>query len=84
MMLVDCQWKSVKRKRDICQFILRSVMEKTGYWGAVRVVPRDTEGAEVLVSGTILESNGEDLELQITARDASGLPSGLSVVTGGC
>lgn len=51
---------------------LRNVMEKTGYWGAVRVVPRDTEGAEVLVSGTILESNGEDLELQITARDASG------------
>ena len=51
---------------------LRSVMEKTGYWGAVRVVPRDTEGAEVLVSGTILESNGEDLVLQIHAQDASG------------
>ena len=51
---------------------LRGVMEKTGYWGAVRVVPRDTEGAEVLVSGTILESNGEDLVVQIRAQDASG------------
>ena len=51
---------------------LRGVMEKTGYWGAVRVVPRDTAGAEVLVSGTILESNGEDLLLQIHAQDASG------------
>ncbi len=51
---------------------LRDVMEKTGYWGAVRVVPRNTEGAEILVSGTILESNGEDLLLQIRAQDASG------------
>lgn len=51
---------------------LRNIMEKTGYWGAVRVVPRNTEGAEILVSGTILESNGEDLLLQITAQDASG------------
>lgn len=51
---------------------LRSVMEKTGYWGAVRVVPYNTEGAEVLVRGSIESSNGEELELQITAQDASG------------
>jgi hypothetical protein len=51
---------------------LRAVMEKTGYWGAVRVVPYDTEGAEVLVRGLIVESNGQKLELQITAEDASG------------
>ncbi len=51
---------------------LRNVMEKTGYWGAVRVVPRDTEGGEVLVSGTIKESDGERLVIEITAIDASG------------
>jgi hypothetical protein len=51
---------------------LRNVMEKTGYWGAVRVVPRDTVGAELLVRGLILESDGEVLELQVTAIDASG------------
>ena len=51
---------------------LRNVMEKTGYWGSVRVVPRSTEGAEVLVRGTILESDGETLELSITALDATG------------
>jgi len=51
---------------------LRSVMEKTGYWGAVRVVPYNTEGAEVLVLGSIVSSSGEELELQITAQDASG------------
>jgi len=51
---------------------LRGVMEKTGYWGAVRVVPRDTEGAEVLVKGTIKASDGEVLTLEIIALDASG------------
>ena len=52
--------------------LLRDTMEKTGYWGAVRVVPRDTEGGEVLVQGTILESDGERLELKIIALDATG------------
>jgi hypothetical protein len=51
---------------------LRDAMEKTGYWGAVRVVPRDTEGGELVVRGTILASDGERLELKIAALDASG------------
>ena len=51
---------------------LRNVMEKTGYWGAVRVMPRDTAGAEVLVRGRIIESDGESLVLEVAASDASG------------
>ena len=51
---------------------LRATMEKTGYWGAVRVVPRGLGNGELLVSGIILESNGLQLDLQITAKDASG------------
>ena len=51
---------------------LRTTMESTGYWGAVRVVPQNTEGSELLVRGLILVSNGEQLELEITALDASG------------
>jgi hypothetical protein len=51
---------------------LRQTLEQTGYWGAVRVVPQNTEGAEVLVQGTILQSDSEKLELQITALDATG------------
>jgi hypothetical protein len=52
--------------------LLRSTMEKTGYWGAVRIVPRGMTEAEMLVSGTILASNGGQLDLEITASDASG------------
>jgi len=51
---------------------LRATMESTGYWGAVRVVPKGMTIAELLVSGTILESDGQKLHLQITAQDASG------------
>ena len=51
---------------------LRATMEKTGYWGAVRVVPRDISDSELLVSGDILQSNGLQLDLRIAARDASG------------
>lgn len=51
---------------------LRTAMESTGYWGAVRVVPQDTEGSELLVRGAIIVSNGEELELEITALDATG------------
>ena len=37
----------------------------------MRVVPQYTEGAELLVSGQILQSDGEILNLQIRARDSS-------------
>jgi len=51
---------------------LRATMESTGYWGAVRMVPRNTTGSELLVRGTILESDGERLVLEIKALDATG------------
>jgi hypothetical protein len=51
---------------------LRATMEKTGYWGAVRVIPSGMTGGELLVSGTILGSTGAQLDLEISAWDASG------------
>jgi hypothetical protein len=38
----------------------------------VRLVPRNTTGSELLVSGAILESDGERLVLEIKAEDATG------------
>lgn len=51
---------------------LRATMEGTGYWGGVRLVPRNTAGSELLVRGTIMESDGEVLEVEIVAEDATG------------
>lgn len=51
---------------------LKKTLQQTGHWGAVRVVPNGAVGAELLVSGRILASNGELLKLSIEARDSSG------------
>jgi len=51
---------------------LKKTLQQTGYWGAVRVVPEETVGAELLVRGRILESDGEILSLHIEATDSTG------------
>jgi hypothetical protein len=53
-------------------FVLRRTIVDTGGWGAVRVVPELDIAAELLVTGTILDSDGESLKLQVQAVDASG------------
>ena len=51
---------------------LKHSLQRTGHWGAVRVVPAGTEGTEVRVRGQIQESDGEVLQLRIDADDATG------------
>lgn len=53
-------------------FVLRDTLVNTERWGAVRVVPEADIAAELLVSGTIIRSDGATLELQIRAVDATG------------
>ena len=53
-------------------FVLRETLAETTEWGAVRVVPEPDVAVELLVSGTIVRSDGEILELRIRAVDASG------------
>jgi len=49
---------------------LKKTLQKTGHWGAVRVIPTESSGDEVLVTGRIVKSNGEELKLEIEASDA--------------
>ena len=53
-------------------FVLRDTLQKTGHWGAVRVVPAQTHAVDVLVEGKIVESDGEVLKLRVMAADAAG------------
>jgi len=53
-------------------FVLRETLVKSSEWGAVRVVPEPDPAAEVLVTGTIVHSDGETLRIRVTASDASG------------
>jgi hypothetical protein len=51
---------------------LKYTLEQSGYWGMVRVTPVESEFADILVLGEIIESNGEHLTLTIAVSDSSG------------
>ncbi|HEY6131374.1 MAG TPA: hypothetical protein VIV27_05110, partial [Halioglobus sp.] len=51
---------------------LSEAVQESGAWGAVRVVPIDTQINDLMVRGKILHSDGEELQLAITATDARG------------
>ena len=51
---------------------LMQTLQRTGNWGVVRVIPDKRSEMNVWIDGKILESNGEELALQIKAKDATG------------
>jgi hypothetical protein len=53
-------------------FHLKDTLERTSHWGSVRVVPGARPGTELMVTGTILNSDGLELELDVKAEDATG------------
>ena len=53
-------------------FVVRDTLLRTNEWGVVRVVPETDSAAELLVSGSIVRSDGEALELKVRVVDASG------------
>ncbi len=53
-------------------YLLLEAIQSSAAWGAVRVVPNNRQAMDVLVNGTIVHSHGEELELNIVARDATG------------
>ncbi len=53
-------------------FFFKNLLQSTGNWGAVRVVPRPTHAVDVTVTATIEHSDGESLKLRARAVDARG------------
>lgn len=53
-------------------YFAKNLLQSTGNWGAVRVVPRPTHAVDVMVSGRILHSDGESLEVEVSVSDATG------------
>ncbi|GAB3099132.1 hypothetical protein G8770_02945 [Aestuariicella hydrocarbonica] len=52
-------------------FLLRQTLEATSQWGAVRVMPDAHASTELVISGEIQVSNGEQLQIKILAKDSS-------------
>lgn len=53
-------------------FFFKNLLQSTGNWGAVRVVPRPTHAVDLTVTATIEHSDGESLKLRARAVDARG------------
>jgi hypothetical protein len=51
---------------------LKTTLQGTGHWGAVRVIPSRSAFTDVIISGKIEKSDGEFITLNITVDDARG------------
>jgi len=62
-----------KAESHFIPYHLKNTLRQSSQWGAVRVIPAETNSVDVLVEGEILESNGETLGLRIDVTDAAGV-----------
>ncbi len=53
-------------------FFLKNLLQSTGNWGAVRVIPRPSYAVDVTIEGQIIHSDGERLIVAIKVTDARG------------
>lgn len=51
---------------------LKTTLQGTGHWGAVRVIPSRQAFTDVIISGNIEQSDGEFVTLNISVDDAAG------------
>jgi len=52
--------------------VLRRVLQDSGNWGAIRVLPAESRGSELQILGRVLASDGVELSVHITATDSTG------------
>ena len=53
-------------------FLLTQTLQSSGNWGVVRVIPSDSPSSDVVVKGTILQSDGETMVVRINVADSTG------------
>ena len=51
---------------------LKTTLQGTGHWGAVRVIPSREAFTDIVISGAIEKSDGEYVTLDISVHDSSG------------
>ncbi|MBT4011420.1 MAG: hypothetical protein HOF15_03795, partial [Planctomycetaceae bacterium] len=66
-------WPELRRaEANRFAFMLKKAMENTEAFGAVRVTPDHTATGDLYVLGKIIESDGDDVEIEIKVVDISG------------
>ena len=59
-------------ERRYLPYVLKKTLDRSGFWGAVRVLPRLDPSAEINVAAKIIESSGTELSLQVRVITATG------------
>lgn len=66
-------WPELRRaEANRFAYKLKTAMDKTGKFGAVRVAPNSTASGDLFAVGEIIESNGQEVEFRLNVVDASG------------
>jgi hypothetical protein len=72
-LLRDGTFVQIRRAEAVMLAVkLRDTLRGSGHWGAVWVTPRESSAADLNVRAEILQSDGNIVDLHVTARDASG------------
>lgn len=53
-------------------FLLAETLQRSANWGIVRLMPNNESPMDVIVNGTILQSDGEAMQIRIRVSDSSG------------
>lgn len=69
----DGVWPEVRRaEANRFALMMKEALEKSGAFGAVRVMPDDSGFGELYLNGKIIKANGEDIELEVSVNDIRG------------
>lgn len=69
----DGQFVQIRRAEAIFLATeLTSTLQASGHWGSVWTVPSESTAVDLNVTGEILQSDGNILDLRVTARDSQG------------
>ena len=53
-------------------FLLAETLQRSANWGIVRLMPNNESPMDVIINGTILQSDGEAMQIRIEVIDSSG------------
>ena len=62
-----------RAEANFMPYVAKNLLQSTGNWGAVRVIPDSTYAVDVTVSGVIVHSDGERMILDVEVHDARGV-----------
>lgn len=53
-------------------YLLAETLQRSGNWGIVRLLPSEASPIDIVIDGTILQSNGEQMVIRIKVTDSTG------------